>query len=870
MRHHVDEEALDLRKIYLKNHLVIKELSENLEKELANMQNIEEASARLEKNINNQMIEIRSIEKANANLKAKIDQKRQLNDPEKNQIKDLDGFIKASKSVFTAKAFFNLENDGKKQEALQGRSGEVLMEIAKISENVSLLKQNIFDLKRAEIELKDTSHAEKHKKLKEINAEIQNYNEKTVKVRYKNPFGGEEICDFPMVDHLGNKLKFEQLLGNACRYWDIYPYGNILMDEDYLVWPGSKFISDEVTDDKEVWVMSKAEANYFKAVKSNEKAERGEEIVDENEETSKNFSDSEVEDELEQKNEVFRKEKEDVEKEIAVTKARHRNVLNLLIYAVFLVGFTWSISQSSQIEVNFHTASGLRNELFTMQFPVNSSSPNTFDTINLFEDFSNFMSGPLVSTLFSTYKYNGDLLSTSEKNYVNYKYKKIGPTRFLQKKVSLQTCSQDFSVNLGRESLICYKDLSSNNEYTKTLKITDFPSTYSSWLEYTDVSSPRSIVGTFNTYKLTGYVAYIKATDSYENALAQIELMTSKWIDLQTRVLSVDSNFCNYNSDMCVSLSILFEFIAGGGVLAKSEIIAYRVNLNWKTQDLLRIGFDCVVGFIMLYFLIEFIIKARAQGAKAAFKNFWNLLLLLMISMIFAKHMAFVVYQNQEEIKNFIDENNEFVDYMIVADLYKMIANFTGISGFIAYFYILAFFQESKSLKVIWGTLGQALYRLLFFFLVFLLVFIGWMLLAYKGFGEYLNNYSNLGNTASTLLQMLLGNVDFDELYQIQPEFAGIFFFLFIFLNYFVMLNVFLAIINESYDTVYKKIKSNDDADEMIIILGILINGFVHSFYKVPKRIIKCKCCRKKQKKSKKAKKRNITSFDSEENNSKS
>ena len=101
---------------------------------------------------------------------------------------------------------------------MQGRSGDVLIDIAKISENVIGLRNNIFDLKRAEIGLKDLKSAEKNKRLKEITTEIDIYNKNTVKVRYKNLFDKEETCDFPMTDHLGNKLKFENLLENACRY----------------------------------------------------------------------------------------------------------------------------------------------------------------------------------------------------------------------------------------------------------------------------------------------------------------------------------------------------------------------------------------------------------------------------------------------------------------------------------------------------------------------------------------------------------------------------------------------------------------------------------------------------------------------------
>ena len=61
------------------------------------------------------------------------------------------------------------------------------------------------------------------------------------------------------------------------------------------------------------------------------------------------------------------------------------------------------------------------------------------------------------------------------------------------------------------------------------------------------------------------------------------------------------------------------------------------------------------------------------------------------------------------------------------------------------------------------------------------------------------------------------------------------------------MLNIFLAIINEAYDTVYKKIKSNDDVDEMILIMGILLNGAKYGFFSLPKKVIMCEFCKKKE-----------------------
>ena len=61
------------------------------------------------------------------------------------------------------------------------------------------------------------------------------------------------------------------------------------------------------------------------------------------------------------------------------------------------------------------------------------------------------------------------------------------------------------------------------------------------------------------------------------------------------------------------------------------------------------------------------------------------------------------------------------------------------------------------------------------------------------------------------------------------------------------MLNIFLAIINEAYDTIYKKAKSNDEEDEMILIIKTLLSGAKYSFINIPKKVILCKYCKKKK-----------------------
>ena len=230
--------------------------------------------------------------------------------------------------------------------------------------------------------------------------------------------------------------------------------------------------------------MSKEEANYFKAIKSkttqkdNTNENTDENMIEDDVSSNLNYTD-EVEDELEKEKNDLRTVKSQEEKEKNTLTERHKNALHLLLYGCFIVVFTWALLEFNQVQVSSYTQQGLNNFIFSLNFPVNSSDPNSFAGINLYQDFTNFMTGPFIKAIFSSTDYNGNPLTEDQKKYVARVYKKVGPVRFLQKRVITTSCKQDFSDVLGRNSEECFKDFSSDNEYKATLVIPGIPSNYS-------------------------------------------------------------------------------------------------------------------------------------------------------------------------------------------------------------------------------------------------------------------------------------------------------------------------------------------------------------------------------------------------------
>jgi hypothetical protein len=830
----------------------IENYRDELSREEQNLRTIEEDCARLESNLQLVSIEMRRSDRKIAYLNEQIQEKKQIVMPEKANVDSLEGFVKASKSIFAARVFQEQDIITEDQRtALIGKPGEVLMDLARISEKVLELKSNISILRRAQKHLeglKGTNEISKSQVY--FQSEHDRLASSSVLVRYVTISGFKDECIFPTVTGDSYKITFADLLIYACRYWNLFDKAYVLADDNYNIYPGSAPVVDEIeSKEKIILLLSKEEAQFNKIRIENEQdpivpldhdRDGGEE------ETVKAI---EMLDTLRLEEENLIRIKHERETILRIQRDRNRNVLNLLIYGLFLALYVWALFQPSDIRTLYYLRTSLRKVLLEYPFPIESSAANTFSDIYLQDDLKTFLGETFVNVFFDDTRYNGESSTEEERKYILYTDKILGQIRFLQKRVKNDSCDKYFSDRLGLKGKECFAQFNEENEYKEDIEIPEgVDSKYADWFKYTSVSDPRSLSGVSVSYELNGYMAFIEGNTIKQDAIDALDVIMEDWINAQTRLLLINANLCNQNIDICVSFELSFEFVPGGAVLPKENIYLFRVNRNWRTSDKLRIGFDITIAIIMVYFLVDLILRIRASGFRAVFSEIWSWFEVLLLLTLTLKHLAILYFENQDMIVNFDIDSTEYVDYMTVAYRYGLINNFEGISSFIALFSFLRFFKKSKSLKVIWGTLGESMQKMIFFFLVFSLVFIGWILLAHRGFGQYLYDYRNIGPTASTLLKILLGEVDYYSINSVQPEYAATFFFLFIALAYFVLLNIFLAIINEAYDTVYKQSSDKDERDELWIIIGSIAGGVQYAFLTMPYRLLTCAYCKRRPK----------------------
>ena len=146
-------------------------------------------------------------------------------------------------------------------------------------------------------------------------------------------------------------------------------------------------------------------------------------------------------------------------------------------------------------------------------------------------------------------------------------------------------------------------------------------------------------------------------------------------------------------------------------------------------------------------------------------------------------------------------------------------------------------------------TLRSSLTPLCSFMAIFLVVVVSFASFGLLSFGSSIDNYSSLPLAVGSLLQMLIGGrFSYYQLKFAADGFLGpLFLFLYLMTSMAVVLNTFVAILNESYSTSrIEKSKDIDDIDsvELAQYLMSCIKswiGFCRSFYEFLKESVKCR-----------------------------
>eukprot|EP01064_Diplonema_japonicum_P019625 TRINITY_DN2836_c1_g1_i1.p1 TRINITY_DN2836_c1_g1~~TRINITY_DN2836_c1_g1_i1.p1 ORF type:complete len:1203 (+),score=190.05 TRINITY_DN2836_c1_g1_i1:45-3653(+) len=296
------------------------------------------------------------------------------------------------------------------------------------------------------------------------------------------------------------------------------------------------------------------------------------------------------------------------------------------------------------------------------------------------------------------------------------------------------------------------------------------------------------------------------------------------WVDNQTRALSVEMFTFNQNLQLFSRIQYLVEVTAGGSYIPIYSNINFRL-FQWSTDPFV-IHFFMFVFFTSLVFYFaswcmelwrnttDFMVDRRRRGFFARvtslfitfFSSFWTIFDFMNYVFFFTVWGLRFVSLGFGKTNNPVLQNDWYPDeYETVARSTQIISYLDSINGLLCVGRIFYFLRLDNRFNVLTKTIEVALYELAGLLFIFFVVFLGFCLMGFTVFGHVVEDYRDIGSVIGTLLRYLVGDFDYEQIREERRIFAPIFFVLFTALCFFLLFNMFIAVLSDAFAKVQEE-----------------------------------------------------------------
>lgn len=163
-------------------------------------------------------------------------------------------------------------------------------------------------------------------------------------------------------------------------------------------------------------------------------------------------------------------------------------------------------------------------------------------------------------------------------------------------------------------------------------------------------------------------------------------------------------------------------------------------------------------------------------------------------------------------ISNMHDTPGSFVSFQYVAFIDEWVSATTAMAVFFSFLKFLRLLKFNRRVSTLIQTIRIAINPLMSFMMMFFTLFLAFCQFAFLVFGVDNDDYASFPSTLGSMMSMTLGSFDFHALTDSSRLLGPIFFFTYVVSVFFVLMNVFIGILNDALSTVTSdsSIQSNE------------------------------------------------------------
>ncbi|RXN01914.1 Polycystin-2 [Acipenser ruthenus] len=467
-----------------------------------------------------------------------------------------------------------------------------------------------------------------------------------------------------------------------------------------------------------------------------------------------------------------------------------RELITYIIFLVILCFLTYGMVSSSMY---YYTK--VMSQLF-LDTPLSSGEKTNFKTLASMGDFWKFTEGPLVGGLYWDAWYNNKTLPENQ-SLIYYENLLLGVPRLRQLKVRNESCV--IHEDLRDEIQDCYNMYSMGNEDTSPFGL--LTGTAWTYAKEEDLNGSHHW-GLITTYSGGGY--YLDLSRTREKTAAKVKtLKENLWLDRGTRVVFIDFSVYNANINLFCVVRLVVEFPATGGTVTSWQFQTVKLIRYVSNFDYFVAACEIAFCLFILYYVVEEILEIRIHRLHY-FRSLWNCLDILIIVLSLAA-VVINIYQTStvKAVLKYLLENQEtFSNFEQLAYLQIQFNNLAAVIVFFSWIKLFKFINFNKTMSQLSSTMSRCAKDVIGFAIMFFIIFLAYAQLAYLVFGTQVNDFSTFQACIFTQFRIILGDFDFAEIEEANRILGPIYFTTFVFFIFFILLNMFLAIINDTYSEV--------------------------------------------------------------------
>lgn len=320
-----------------------------------------------------------------------------------------------------------------------------------------------------------------------------------------------------------------------------------------------------------------------------------------------------------------------------------------------------------------------------------------------------------------------------------------------------------------------------------------------------------------HTYHGSGYV--VEMFPKWDNHAILRNLKQKKWLDRYSRALFIEFAVFNGGTNYFDAITVVFEFPPWGGVVHFSTVTTFKLYVSTSSYAM----FVFLAQILFLVFTLLFIARESRVIYKQGinyFTEFWNLiefsnivLSLTVIGFFFWRSVLAKSLSARLPKKS----PDKFINLQFTAMVDQFMTYVFALICFCCTVKFMKLLRFNKRISMLSTTLKKAWFPLMMFGIQYGLILIACTLFSTLAFGTHLYGYKDNFSSFASVTGLLLGKFSYYQFENTNPLLGRIFFFGFnMFVNWIVM-NMYISILNDVLSEVYADIHNNHKGEyEMV------------------------------------------------------